>query len=172
MEARALYEELYPSLDGTDSDDASFIDDLLARGPAHVLRLAFIYANLDAADVIRPEHIRAALACWNYYADYVRLTFHEVALRRTAVEVVEVMEVTSPRVLRGAALALGLTAFLRTLVGAGGAPMWEGMTQELQEAVEPLTLPVSVAPALASVRPYTPVSAGIRPAFTALTKVA
>ncbi len=37
-----------------------------ARGEAHVVRLALTYALLDRADVIRTEHLLAALALWEY----------------------------------------------------------------------------------------------------------
>jgi hypothetical protein len=37
-----------------------------ARSEAQVLRLALLYALLDCAPVIRVEHLRAALAVWNY----------------------------------------------------------------------------------------------------------
>jgi hypothetical protein len=39
---------------------------LCGRAEAHVLRLSLLYALLDSSNVIRPEHLRAALAVWDY----------------------------------------------------------------------------------------------------------
>jgi hypothetical protein len=39
---------------------------LSGRAEAHVLRLSLLYALLDSSGTIRPEHLRAALAFWNY----------------------------------------------------------------------------------------------------------
>jgi len=39
---------------------------LCGRAEAHVLRLSLIYALLDSSDAIRPEHLQAALAFWDY----------------------------------------------------------------------------------------------------------
>jgi hypothetical protein len=39
---------------------------LCGRAEAHVLRLSLLYALLDSADAIRPEHLQAAIAVWEY----------------------------------------------------------------------------------------------------------
>jgi len=39
---------------------------LCGRAEAHVLRLSLIYALLDSSDTIRPEHLQAGLAFWDY----------------------------------------------------------------------------------------------------------
>jgi hypothetical protein len=39
---------------------------LCGRAEAHVLRLSLLYALLDSAKAIRPEHLKAALAFWDY----------------------------------------------------------------------------------------------------------
>ena len=39
---------------------------LCGRAEAHVLRLSLLYALLDSANAIRPEHLRAALSFWEY----------------------------------------------------------------------------------------------------------
>ena len=48
-----------------------------ARGPALVLRLALIYAVLDRPKqpTIKVEHLRAAMAVWQYNCDSVELLF-------------------------------------------------------------------------------------------------
>ena len=43
--------------------------DITARGEAHCLRLALVYALLDGADSIGVEHLWAALALWQYAQD-------------------------------------------------------------------------------------------------------
>jgi hypothetical protein len=39
---------------------------LCGRAEAHVLRLSLLYALLDSANAIRPEHLQAALSFWEY----------------------------------------------------------------------------------------------------------
>ena len=41
---------------------------LTARAEAHSIRLALIYALLDGASSIEVEHLKAALALWDYAA--------------------------------------------------------------------------------------------------------
>ena len=40
--------------------------ELCGRAEAHVLRLSLVYALLDSSDCIRPEHLEAAVAFWDY----------------------------------------------------------------------------------------------------------
>jgi len=47
------------------------------RGPAQVLRLSLVYALLDLAPTISPEHLAAALAVWKYADESARLIFRE-----------------------------------------------------------------------------------------------
>ena len=44
----------------------SLKDALCARAEAHVLRLSLLYALLDSSAEICPEHVRAAIAFWDY----------------------------------------------------------------------------------------------------------
>jgi hypothetical protein len=46
-----------------------------ARAHAQVLRLSLLYAVLDKAEEIRPEHLDAALAVWKYCEDSARFVF-------------------------------------------------------------------------------------------------
>jgi hypothetical protein len=48
---------------------------LLARGPAHVMRLAVCYALLDCSPVIAAPHLGAALALWEYAAKHAERIF-------------------------------------------------------------------------------------------------
>src|SRR5262249_38640814 len=64
----AVYEELSegrPGLAGA----------LLGRGEAHVMRLAMLYALLDKSELIRAEHLAAALALWQYATQSVEHVF-------------------------------------------------------------------------------------------------
>jgi hypothetical protein len=60
-EARAIWSEFY---DGLSDDDP----DYLTRAEANTLRLAMNFAILDRSEEIRPEHLKAALAVWQFCA--------------------------------------------------------------------------------------------------------
>ena len=63
QDTRELWWHTYPQL--TQPADG-LTGQLTARAEAHVIRLALIYALLDATNTIRPEHLNAALALWDY----------------------------------------------------------------------------------------------------------
>jgi hypothetical protein len=48
---------------------------LLSRAEAHVFRVACIYALLDHSALVRPEHLDAAMALWDFSEDSVRHVF-------------------------------------------------------------------------------------------------
>ena len=73
-EARALWAAVYPSLS---EGEGGLIGAILARAEAHVLRLSVLYAALDRSPRIRPEHLRAALAVWDYAETSARRIFGE-----------------------------------------------------------------------------------------------
>lgn len=56
-------------------DKPGLVGVLLARGEAHVPRLAMIYALLDCSAVIGLEHFNAALALWDYAVQSVEHIF-------------------------------------------------------------------------------------------------
>jgi Protein of unknown function (DUF3987) len=58
-----LWDAFYKSINATNK---GIIGSIIARSDAHVLRLAMIYAVLDASSIILPEHLRAAIAFWRY----------------------------------------------------------------------------------------------------------
>ena len=62
-EARALWASVYHDLSEA---KPGLIGAVIARAEAHVLRLSLLYALLDESAVIRVEHLRAALAVWDY----------------------------------------------------------------------------------------------------------
>lgn len=69
---RSLWAAIYPELS---EGKPGLIGALTARSEAQVLRLAVTYALLDLSDRIKPEHLKAALAVWQYAEDSVRHLF-------------------------------------------------------------------------------------------------
>lgn len=61
--ARSLWEAVYPVLE---AERGGLAGALTARGSAHVRRLAVLYALADRSVSVRPSHLLAALALWDY----------------------------------------------------------------------------------------------------------
>lgn len=61
--ARALWYEVYPALSEA---KPGLLGAMIARAEAQVMRLACLYALFDFSYVVRVEHLRAALAFWDY----------------------------------------------------------------------------------------------------------
>ena len=68
-EAGELWDSIYSALS---TPIPGLMGHLTARGEAHTPRLAMKYALLDGATKIRVEHLRAALAIWDYSAASAR----------------------------------------------------------------------------------------------------
>jgi hypothetical protein len=66
---------LYPKLE---RDVPGLVGSIIARGAAHVLRLALMYALLDLSEHIRFEHLEAAYAFWRYCEDSVEAIFGDL----------------------------------------------------------------------------------------------
>jgi hypothetical protein len=66
-------DDIYPRLRVPNPDP--LLDNLLARGPTHVTRLAMIYATADNTTEITLPHLRAAESWWNYSTDTARFVF-------------------------------------------------------------------------------------------------
>ena len=62
-EARALWAAVYEPLS---EGKPGLLGAVVARGEAHVVRLALLYAIMDGGRLIVPVHLRAALAVWDY----------------------------------------------------------------------------------------------------------
>jgi hypothetical protein len=56
-------------------DQGGLFGAVTSRGEAHTIRLALLYALLDQSTYIRSEHVRAALAFWEYCEDSARYIF-------------------------------------------------------------------------------------------------
>jgi len=74
-EAREVWAAVYPDLsDGK----PGLLGSMINRAEAQVIRIALNYAALDTADgFIRPEHLNAALAVWDYCEASARWIFGE-----------------------------------------------------------------------------------------------
>jgi hypothetical protein len=65
---------------------------LAARGEAQVLRLSMIYALLDGSAVIRPPHLYAALAVWEYVEASIAYVFDSATGHRDADTLLEALQ--------------------------------------------------------------------------------
>lgn len=71
-ETKAIWAEVYPSLS---EGKPGLFGAMISRAEAQVLRLSAIYAALDESAVIRPPHLQAALAVWDYAESSARRIF-------------------------------------------------------------------------------------------------
>jgi hypothetical protein len=62
--ASDLWEQLYS--DWPDEEIGGLFAEVISRREPQVRRLAVLYAVLDCADSVRPEHLEAAVAVWQY----------------------------------------------------------------------------------------------------------
>lgn len=76
-DAWALYESAYNGELAV--EHAGPYGAITARGEPMVCRLSMIYALLDGASIIRPQHIRAGLAVWRYCDASARYLFANIA---------------------------------------------------------------------------------------------
>jgi hypothetical protein len=70
--ASRLWASVYGDLS---AGEQGLVGALTSRAEAHVLRLSVMYALLDCSASVRPEHLRAALAFWNYCQATVHYVF-------------------------------------------------------------------------------------------------
>src|SRR5262245_48610654 len=70
--AERLWCELYPALS---TERPGLSGALLARGPAHVMRLAALFALLGQARAVDVSHLTAAAAWWDYVTESVGIVF-------------------------------------------------------------------------------------------------
>ncbi|SFM12233.1 Protein of unknown function [Paenibacillus sp. 1_12] len=72
--ANSLWESIYESLQ---RDAHGIIGAAISRGTPYVMRIACIYALLDLSWTVRIEHLKAALAVWEYCRKSVHFIFGE-----------------------------------------------------------------------------------------------
>lgn len=73
-EAESEWRRVYP---GLSADRTGLAGALLSRAEAQTLRLTMLYAALDSTQTIRIEHLRAALAVWEYSERSVAFIFRD-----------------------------------------------------------------------------------------------
>ncbi|MGA7698186.1 MAG: hypothetical protein WCB27_01145, partial [Thermoguttaceae bacterium] len=71
-EARGIWADVYP---GLSQGRPGLLGAATSRAEAQVMRLAVIYALLDKSDKVRVEHLRAALAVWQFAEQSARYIF-------------------------------------------------------------------------------------------------
>lgn len=88
-DASALWRKIYrPLSDGF----GGLLGSVTSRATAQVMRLACLYALLDEADVIRLEHLQAALALWQYCEDSSKYIFGMSAGDKLADDICKAIE--------------------------------------------------------------------------------
>ena len=71
-QARAIWREVYADLS---EGKPGLLGAVTSRAEAQTMRLACIYALLDSSEMVRAEHLMAALAVWQYCEDSARFIF-------------------------------------------------------------------------------------------------
>jgi hypothetical protein len=71
-QAHALWPEIYADLT---RERAGIVASLTGRAAPHTIRLAVIYALLDGSPCIDVEHLKAAVAVWDYAEQSARYVF-------------------------------------------------------------------------------------------------
>lgn len=72
VEAKDLWRDVYPALS---QPQEGFLAVVLERAPVLVLRLSTLHALCDCSERINVDHIRAALAVWEYCQDSAKYIF-------------------------------------------------------------------------------------------------
>jgi hypothetical protein len=86
--ASRLWEQVYGDLS---EGRPGMLGSVTSRAEAHVVRLSLIYAQLDRADQIRVEHLRAALAIWKYCEASARFIWGDALGDPTADEILRTL---------------------------------------------------------------------------------
>jgi hypothetical protein len=87
--AAGLWREVYPILS---EGKEGIVGDLTARSEAYVMRLACIYALLDCSAIIRTEHLKAALAVWDYAEASVEYIFEDMLGNQIADDILQALK--------------------------------------------------------------------------------
>jgi hypothetical protein len=70
--ARGLWRNVYPALS---EGKPGLLGAMTSRAEAHVMRLSALYALIDGSGVVWEDHLKAALALWEYCEDSARFIF-------------------------------------------------------------------------------------------------
>jgi hypothetical protein len=88
QEARAIWYTVYPELS---EGKPGLLGAMTSRAEAHVMRLSAIYALLDCSAIVRAEHLKAALALWEYCESSARFIFGDALGDPLADEILEAL---------------------------------------------------------------------------------
>lgn len=86
--ARTIWHAVYPQLS---EGKPGLLGSVTTRAEAQVLRLSSIYALLDTSATVRPEHLQAALAVWQYCEASARFIFGDALGDATADEILRAL---------------------------------------------------------------------------------
>lgn len=92
QDARIIWHSVYPALS---EGKPGLVGAMTARAESQVMRLACIYALLDCSDVVRREHLDAALAVWRYAEASANFIFGESLGDPVADELLRVLKQSS-----------------------------------------------------------------------------
>ncbi|MDA0284823.1 MAG: DUF3987 domain-containing protein, partial [Planctomycetota bacterium] len=92
-EARDIWYAVYPELS---AGHPGLVGGLIGRAEAQVMRMACIYAGLDQSPVITADHLRAALAVWEYCESGVRYVFGDRTGDAVADRILKELKAISP----------------------------------------------------------------------------
>jgi hypothetical protein len=91
-ESRATWRKVYPELS---EGKSGLLGAMTSRAEAHVMRLSALYALLDGAAVVTNDHLKAALALWEYCEASARFIFGDALGDPLADEILEALR-TNP----------------------------------------------------------------------------
>jgi hypothetical protein len=86
--ARERWREIYPELS---EGEPGLLGAIIGRAEAQVIRLALGYTLLDQTALIEVDHLRAALAVWDYCEESVRYIFGDALGDRIADEILRAL---------------------------------------------------------------------------------
>ena len=92
-DAKKLWADIYPELS---EGKLGLLGAVTSRAESQVMRLACVYAVLDCSNLVRPQHLRAALALWTYCEDSARHIFGDATGNPTADEILRALKGAHP----------------------------------------------------------------------------
>ena len=92
-EARTEWKSWYDAV----PDEGGLLGAMTARAEAHVLRLSMIYALLDCSEVIQIDHLRPAIAFWDYAAASARYIFGSTLGDKIADRILDELRLAYPQ---------------------------------------------------------------------------
>jgi hypothetical protein len=91
--ARGIWIDVYPELS---EGKPGLLGAMIARGEAHVRRFAMLYALLDCKSIVNADHLKAALALWDYAEASTKWIFGDMLGDPVADTVLDALRGTGP----------------------------------------------------------------------------